>query len=116
MNQQTLWANISFDLGEAVSMTLSDITVAHDAAGTTVDGTGTVVSPSFDGSFTLTSVNWATMACLPSSGGVLYQPTAGAAATIDLLPTTPDDGIVDVTIAPFPAFPYMLFDPCPPMP
>ncbi|NIS33397.1 MAG: hypothetical protein GWN73_23930, partial [Actinobacteria bacterium] len=114
MNQQTIWADITFVLdGESVNVMLSDVTIAHDTTGTTIGGTGTISSPTFDGSFVATDVKWEPMECLPSSGTVLYTPTGGTPVTVTLLATTPDDGIVEVEIPPFPAVPYELFPPCP---
>jgi hypothetical protein len=112
MNQQTLWADINVSLAEDFAIVLDDVQLDYDTAGTTVSGSGMISSGTVDASFTGNAVHWNTGECLPTSGTLVYTPTGGTAMTAEMLATTPADGIVNVTIPPFPAFPYMLFEPC----
>lgn len=110
--QRTVFGDITVSLGTEFALSLEELRLDTDAAGTTVNGTGAVTSTAASGSFTATDLHIAMGQCLPTSGTLLFTPATGLPATIGFLPTTPTDGIVNVTMPPFPTVPMMLFMPC----
>jgi hypothetical protein len=112
-NQRTMWAAVSFSLGEDFNIVLTDMQLDNDGLGSTVSGAGTITSPSFSGTFTANALRWNVMECLPAAGSLVYSPAAGPQATATMLATTPTDGVVSLEVPPLPVVPYPLFTPCP---
>lgn len=110
--QQTLLADITISLAETFAIDIVDGTISHDATGSTLNATGTVDGTTLDGAYTATALFWATGACLPSSGTVVYTPEGGTPISIGFTSATPATGEVEVTIAPFPTTTQALFTPC----
>jgi len=110
--QRTLLVDVSFTYdGEDTSLAVDSLGVEADATGATLSGNGSVTTTSADATFTASMLHWNQGECLPSSGTLTYD-DGTLAATITFLPTTPDDGVVQVQVGMLPPFEEMLLPPC----
>ncbi len=103
--------SVSADLAiDDVHLVLTDLTIAGSAAAYTLSGAGTIQTPSVDADLTLSDVAWSTGDCRPSGGSIGFD-SASVSGTMEFTATTPEDGIVWITVAPWPAYEYVL-PPC----
>lgn len=106
-NQSTVTGNLTVTSSGMTVLAIDSLSLDVDATGVSVTGDFTIDAVSFSAA----AVHWNTGDCLPTSGTAT---ASSPAATITFLPTTPADGIVQVTVGAFPPFSQMLFMACPP--
>jgi hypothetical protein len=87
------------------------LSVTGSLEGVDVSGQGSLLSSADDISVVATDVHFAIGDCLPSGGTVSYDDQE-ISGSIRFLSNTPNDGVVELTIAPVGAFDQQVFEPC----
>ena len=98
--------------GEATRIVLDGVSIQVGASGTTLAGSGYLKVGPLDGDFALGNPTWRSGDCIASSGSITYSDVSGVSITGRFLPTTPDDGVVEVQIGSLAPYPYQLIQPC----
>lgn len=91
--------------GENTRVVLDEVTATSDASGVTLTGSGQLQVGPLDGSFNLFAPSWKPSECMPSSGSVRFKQKYFVPVTGTFLPSTPDNGIIQIQIgasAPYP--------------
>jgi hypothetical protein len=106
-NVVTVDADFTFQEGsESTRIALDGMTATSNASGMTLTGSGELQVGPLDGSFTLLAPSWKPGECMPSSGSATFKQKYFVPGTF--LPSTPDDGIIQIQIGASPPYPQQL--------